>query len=1028
MDSLQQVRSEQSTPAQTFEALLSITGMTCSSCVASITEALNNKPWIHTANVNLLTSTATAIIDGKYPADQLVQIIEDLGFEAAIDRVNERQTRELAAAEEQTWQASFSVEGMTCSSCVGHITQALEALPWMKKVNVNLISNNTTVEFVEKKHVIDIQATINNVGYTASLMDLAELGNAEAKSGTRSIQLHVDGFFCEHCPMRVVSILEGLDTSIEISKAPSLRDPILNLTYTPRTPELTIRTIFETISSVDPKFRTTVYHPPSVEERARAVRDRERWQVLYRLILSFVAAVPSFIIGIVFMSLVPSTNKSRQYLMEPWANVFRAEWALFVISTPVYLLSADLFHRRALREIYLLWRPKSSTPLLRRFYRFGSMNLLISLGTSIAFVSSVVELGLASQSTSGMHNETRMFYFDSVVFLTLFLLTGRLLEAWSKAKTGDAVATLGKLRPSEALLVDFRGGEKRSLLVQVDALEVGDLVQIANGSSPPCDGVILQGEGRFDESSLTGESRPVQKSIGDDVFSGTVNKGNPVLIRTIKLAGSSMLDQIIEVVRESRGSRAPIERVADKITSYFVPLVTLAAITTWIIWLALGESGSIPADWLDTQSGWPYWSLQFAIAVFIIACPCGIGLAAPTALFVGCGLAAHNGILVKGGGQAFQESSQLDIIVFDKTGTLTQGGEPSITDHQYLRTSEAIDDSLLRGMIATLEESSRHPLARAVSAFLEKESSSSRPTSIEEIPGRGMKGSFESQENPKRLFTVLAGNERLLLEHDVEIEDPVAQQLDAWKKEAKSVILVAVRAEHAGSASIGKWVTRLVMAALDPLRPESPEIVQALQQRGIAVWMISGDNATTANAIGKAVGIPSENVIAGVLPEQKAKQIQYLQRSQTKASKSTFSTQKRDTNTRAIVAMVGDGVNDSPALTMADVGIAIGSGSDVAISSAEFVLISSHLSAIPLLLDLSRKVFTRIKFNFAWALVYNLIALPVAAGVLYPVRSHGSHVRLDPVWASLAMALSSISVVMSSLALKTRLPYLGFKE
>lgn len=1023
MDPLQQVRSEDSTPAQTFEALLSITGMTCSSCVASITEALNNKPWIHTANVNLLTSTATAIIDGKYPADQLVQIIEDLGFEAAIDRVNEHQTKELSAAEELAWQASFSVEGMTCSSCVGHITQALEAMPWMKKVNVNLINNNATVDFVGKTHVVDIQAIINDVGYTATLIDLAELGNVDGKGGTRSIQLHIDGFFCEHCPMRVLSRLEALNTSIEISKAPSLRDPILNLSYTPRIPEITIRTILETISSVDSKFRTTVYHPPSIEERAKAVRAREKWQVLYRLILSFVAAIPSFLIGIVFMSLVPSKTKGRQYLMEPWANVSRAEWALFIISTPVYLFSADLFHRRALREIYLLWRPKSSTPLLRRFYRFGSMNLLISLGTSIAYVSSVVELGLASQSTSGMHNENRMFYFDSVVFLTFFLLIGRLLEAWSKAKTGDAVATLGKLRPSEALLADSRSGEKRNSLVQVDALEVGDLVQVPKGSSPPCDGIILQGEGRFDESSLTGESRLVEKSIGDDVFSGTVNNGNPVLIRTTKLAGSSMLDQIIEVVRESQGSRAPIERVADKITSYFVPLVTLAAISTWIIWLALGESGALPIEWLDTQSGWPYWSLQFAIAVFIIACPCGIGLAAPTALFVGGGLAAQNGILVKGGGQAFQESSQLDIIVFDKTGTLTQGGEPSITDHQYLATLDVIDESLLRGMVATLEENSHHPLARAVSAFLGKEYSNVRSTSIEEIPGRGMKGSFESHESPKRLFTVLVGNERLLLEHDVVIEDPVFQLLDTWKKEAKSVILVAVRVEHADSTLIGKWVVPLVMAASDPLRPESAEIVQALQQRGIAVWMISGDNVITANAVGRAVGIPNENVIASVLPEQKAKQIQYLQRSQPKAGKTSNAT-----NTRAIVAMVGDGVNDSPALTMADVGIAIGSGSDVAISSAEFILISSHLSAIPLLLNLSRKVFTRIKFNFVWALVYNLIALPVAAGVLYPVRSHGNHVRLDPVWASLAMALSSISVVMSSLALKTRIPFLGFKK
>lgn len=1010
------------------EAHLSVNGMTCSSCVANVTQALKSKPWVQSANVNLLTNSAIAVVEGKDRSDQLVELIEDLGYEATVDRMNEIQGLKEKKPVEQLWRASLSIEGMTCSSCVENITHALELIPWTQKVIVNLLNANATVDFQDRKHIPDILATVDDAGYTATLSDLMDLSKITSDGNTRSVQIQVNGIFCEHCPTRIISALEAMHASVKLEKAPSLTDPVLKVTYVPNPPDFTVRHILRKIESIDPGFEPTIYKPPSLEERARVMHRRERWQVLYRVILSLTAAIPSFTIGIVFMSLVSSNNHTRKYLMEPWANVPRAQWALFVTSTPVYLLAADLFHRRALKEVYVLWRPRSSTPILRRFYRFGSMNLLMSLGTTIAYLSSVVQLILVSQQKSSVHGQTGSFYFDSVVFLTLFLLLGRFLEAWSKAKTGDAVAMLGKLRPSEAILVEPKKDEEGVHKVQVDTLEVGDIVKVPHGSSPPIDGIVLNGQGRFDESSLTGESQLIAKAVGDDVFSGTINQGNAILVRATKLAGSSMLDQIIQVVREGQARRAPIERIADKITSYFVPLITLTAIITWIIWLVLGESGALPADWLDIETGgWPFWSLQFAIAVFIIACPCGIGLAAPTALFVGSGLAAKNGILVKGGGEAFQESSQLDIMVFDKTGTLTEGGEPSITDHEYLETPTPIEKHSLKTMVKVLEESSSHPLAKAITAFLKDGNGDVRSKSIEEITGRGMKGTF-TNTHPGKLFTVLVGNERLLHEHNVSVEKSVAQLLDTWKTEAKSVILVAVRVQEGENLSANDWIVPLIMAASDPMRPESATVVNDLQKRGIAVWMISGDNTTTANAIGKAIGIPTSNIIAGVLPEQKAKEIQYLQKSQTKMPKRMFSRRKQETDIRATVAMVGDGVNDSPALTVADVGIAIGSGSDVAISSADFVLISPHLSAIPLLLELSRKVFTRIKFNFGWALIYNLIALPIAAGVLYPVKSGGNHIRLDPVWASLAMALSSISVVTSSLALKTSIPYAGFEK
>ncbi|KAK1918332.1 hypothetical protein P3342_001250 [Pyrenophora teres f. teres] len=434
-----------------------------------------------------------------------------------------------------------------------------------------------------------------------------------------------------------------------------------------------------------------------------------------------------------------------------WAgNVTRLSWALFILATPIYFLAADTFHRRALKELRSMWRPGSRTPYLHRFTRFGSMNMLISLGTTIAYAASIAELIMAATKRSeGSMDDS---YFDAVVFLTMFLLIGKFLEAYSKAKTGDAVTSLGKLRPNQAVLADADNGD---IKIATDLVEIGDTVRVHNGTSPPFDGDIIEGFSNFDESSLTGESRPVKKGEGDTVFSGTVNKGAPVKIRVTTVSGTSMLDQIINAVREGQSHRAPVERVADKITSYFVPFVIAVAIITWLLWLVLGKTGVIPSDWKNKGAGgWELWSLRFAIAVFVIACPCGIGLAAPTALFVGGGLAAKYGILVRGGGEAFQEASSLDCIVFDKTGTLTQGGDPAVTDHKLAGDQQS---ALVLGIVKSLEQNSNHPIARALVSFCDK-TAHQTPTAVDvdEIPGKGLKGTFRigGQE-----ITAIIGNE-----------------------------------------------------------------------------------------------------------------------------------------------------------------------------------------------------------------------------------------------------------------------------
>ena len=636
------------------------------------------------------------------------------------------------------------------------------------------------------------------------------------------VSILIDSMHCDQCPARVTGVLGRFNQRVNLDKAATIDDLIMTISYIPESPEFTVRAIISAISTVDEAFSHTIYHSPTVEERARRMHIRIRQRILYRVLLSI--AIPSFIIGIVYMSLVPQNNPGRNYLMERLRGVTRGEWALLVLAAAVYFVAADVFPRRAMKELYSMWRRGSPVPILRRFYRFGSMDMLMSFGTTIAYFSSTVELIIAATLPDAVNMERSTTYFDPVLFLTMFLLIGRLIEAYSKAKTGEAVTMLARVRPKEALLVlpnDEKKGGDGIQSVPIDTLDFGDVVRIVHGGFPPWDGTLLEGSGEFDESSLTGESRLVKKAVGDSVYSGTVNKGGPILLRITGISGASLLDQITSVVREGQARRAPIERVADLLTSYFVPVVTLVAISTWLIWLILGITGALPREYLVVAvGGWPFWSLQFAIAVFIIACPCGIGLAAPTALFVGGGLAAKHGILVKGGGEAFQEASGLGIIVFDKTGTLTQGGEPKITDHQFLLSDDdAWRKQTICNILKELEGNSSHPIGKAVGSFCESRMcTGAKAREVEEIAGKGMKGSFDDEILPYPL-EVLAGNEAFMVDHGIAPDIDASALLHSWKAQAKSVVLVAARA--VAIAGHSPWRLVAIFAASDPLRPES---------------------------------------------------------------------------------------------------------------------------------------------------------------------------------------------------------------
>lgn len=1043
-------------PLSSYTATLSISGMTCSSCTTTVTKVVGDLPFVTSTDVNLVANSATVTYQApEENVQKVIQAIEDAGYEATLHHVDPRNNS--LHESRQLYKTSISIKGMTCGSCVGTISNGLRELNFVRSVDIDLVGNSGTVTFEGKDNLTVILGKIEDLGYDAVEVATEAMSNGgKATSTERNVQIQIMGMFCNHCPINLKSSFAGIASQYQdlytVTQWPTLKDPILSITYNPAPPNLTVRDFIRTVSDTHEAFSATVYHPPTLEERSRQIQRAEQRNLLWRLLFTATVAVPSFIIGIVFMSLVPKSNLTRRWFEQPilGGNAMRIDWALFFATTPVMFYGADIFHRRALKEIWAMWRPRSRVPLLRRFYRFGSMNLLISAGTSVAYFSSLAVLIMdATSEPMPTHDDrTSDSYFDTVTFLTFFILIGRFLEAYSKAKTGDAVAMLSKLRPSEGLLVEQAPNNETTIRsVPVDQLEIDDIVQIPHGASPPTDGTVEQeGTFLFDESSLTGESKPVRKLLGDEVYTGSVNVSAPVRIKVTEVEGTSMLDRIVNVVRDGQAKRAPIERVADFITGYFVPVITLLALLTWVIWLSLGKSGSLPGAWLDAgQGGWAFWSLKFAIAVFVVACPCGIGLAAPTALFVGGGLAAKRGILVQGGGEAFQDASTLDAIVFDKTGTLTEG-QMKVTDFEILQREQLGDlpESVILTMARVMETSSTHPIAKAIAEYAAQTPTSLQyeHSQLEEVPGQGITGTFIfKQDSGETHYEAAIGNERILqFSSDGNLEDfhsestimpiekhskslstsqdffltPVLQKYQALGRSTAIFAIREIRDNSKKPVDPNRAFRPVAIFAIaDPIRSEAASVLQAMRGLGLGIHMCTGDNQTTALAIASQLGIPASNVRAGVLPQDKATYIQELQG--LSQNYTTTSSQKRTT-----VAFVGDGTNDTPALSAADVSIALASGSDVAMTTASFILLNNDLETILSLVKLAKRVFLRVKLNFAWAAVYNVCLIPVAAGVFFAIGANESHGgwRLGPVWASAAMALSSVSVVASSLALK----------
>jgi Cu+-exporting ATPase len=639
----------------------------------------------------------------------------------------------------------------------------------------------------------------------------------------------------------------------------------------------------------------------------RQVREKEIAGLKFMLAFSAAFAIPALFVGMVFMDL-------------PYHMLI-----LFLLATPVQFIAGRSFYLGA-------WSALKN--------RTASMDTLIAVGTSAAYGYSVAALlGLVQEQ-----------YFETAAVLITLVILGKYLEALAKGRTSEAIRKLMGLAPKTATVI--RNGQETE--IPIDEVIVGDLVLVKPGGKIPVDGTVTEGGSAVDESMITGESIPVEKTKGSAVIGGTINKHGVLRFEAARVGGDTVLSRIVRLVEDAQGSKADIQRFADRVSGIFVPVVIGIAIATFLAWFfVLGQP-------------FPF-SLMVAVAVLVVACPCSLGLATPTAIMVGTGIGAQRGILIKNA-ESLEMMHRINAVVFDKTGTITEG-KPKVTD--FLAGEQDPDRELLIGYAYAVERNSEHPLAEAIVEYAKAENAThGEVTGFVAIPGSGVSA-------------MVGGKSVYLGKPEKGMPDDTAAAIARLQEEGKTAMVLKVDGAQ-----------RAIIAVADTIKPTSARAVEDLRSLGIESWMITGDNERTAKAIAKTAGI--KNVFAGVLPQDKAASVKRLQESGWK------------------VAMVGDGINDAPALAQADIGIAMGSGTDVAMEAGTVVLMRSDPEDVPRAIRLGRKTISKIKQNMVWALIYNIIGIPIAAGVLYP--SFG--ILLSPIIAGGAMAMSSVSVVTNALTLR----------
>lgn len=800
---------------------------------------------------------------------------------------------------------------MSCATCAQTIEGALNSMDGVHKASVNFAAEKAVVEYdPETVSLKTLEDKINKLGYEV----LHE-----------KVLLDIGSMTCATCAQTIEKALNEREGVYEANVNFAAEKAAVE--YNPR--QISLAEVKKVVRDAGYE----VIEPEvGIEDKERVKRERYIRNLKVLLATSLALSIPTLVFS--WLKILPALPN----------NVW-----LFLLATPVQFLVGWTFYKGAYRG-------------LRN--RKANMDTLIAMGSSAAWIYSTVITFFPGVFPEGE------VYFDTAALIITFILAGKLLEAVAKGRTSEAIRKLMGLQAKTARVI--RKGEE--VEIPVEDVQVGDTVVVRPGEKIPVDGVVVDGYSAVDEKVITGESIPVEKKKGDEVVGATVNKTGALKFRATKVGADTVLAQIIKMVEDALGSKAPIQRLADVAASYFVPAVIITATLASLAWYFLGAASFT-------------FALTVFIAVLIIACPCALGLSTPTAIMVGVGKGAENGILIKSG-EALETAHKLQVVVFDKTGTLTRG-EPEVTDIVTIQAlfgnpssskTEVFSEEQVLQLAAVAEKNSEHPLGEAIfKRAREGQIKVEDPEFFNAVPGHGVEAEYNGMK-------ILLGNRKLMKKNKIGI-GILEEKIKALEEEGKTVMIVAVDKKPAG-----------VIAVADTLMEHSTEAIEALQKMGLEVAMLTGDNERTARAIAEQLGI--DRVLAEVLPADKASEIKRLQEE------------------GKTVAMVGDGINDAPALAQASIGIALGSGTDVAMETGDIVLIKDDLRDVVASIQLSRATMKKIKQNLFWAFAYNTALIPVAAGILYPLFN----TLLNPVYAAAAMASSSVTVVTNALLLKRFTP------
>ncbi|KAJ3413012.1 hypothetical protein HDV05_008603 [Chytridiales sp. JEL 0842] len=856
---------------------LSVQGMTCGSCVATIESSLRRTPGVLSCKVALMAERAEVEFDKSLLSEQkIADMIDDMGFEAAVLK------------EEVDGSVDLSIFGMTCASCSGTIEREVGKMPGMRSVSINLLGEQGHFVFDKTQVGIrDIVEKIEDLGFDALLIESGSNSQIESLNRTREIQEWRSAF----------------------------------------------------------------------------------WK-------SFAFGLPVFVISMI--------------LPESWVNLplFRGltlgPALMLLLTIPVQFGVGYRFYVAAFKAL-----------------KHGSytMDVLVVLGTTIAFVFSVVTLLITLITGT---TQTPEVFFETCVSLISFITLGRYLENVAKGRTSAALSKLMTLTPAQAVLIktDRATGTTTERSIPSEFIQPGDIIKVVPGERIAADGVVAYGKTNIDESLVTGESKPVNKKVGDAVIAGTVNGTGMFHFRATRVGTDTTLAQILKLVNEAQTSKAPIQDIADQVAGYFVPGVIVLGLVTFLFWVTVFScTGFVPVN-LKEGASWFYLALKIGISVIVVACPCALGLATPTAVMVGTGVGASHGILIKGGGP-LSIASKLTKVIFDKTGTLTVGKMNVVRHTNYLIMTTGLSDETLLEYVGCAEQGSEHSIGKSLHDYCKRQLKNSQfkftLESFDALPGLGVRcllfstsSELGGNAHQKKTVEILVGNQQLLESNGCPIPASHSHLHHLQESEGLTVVFVAVDRQLAGS-----------FALADQLKPESLGTVQALKDLGLEICMITGDQERTAQVIGRACGI--SEVHAGVSPQGKKKLVERMQRA------------------GHVVAMIGDGVNDSASIAQSDLGIAVFGGTDVAIDAASVVLMRDNMMQVVTAIDLCRTIYNRIRLNFVWATVYNILMIPLAMGFGLPWG-----IFLHPMLAGMAMSLSSVSVVLSSLLLKSYQPPHGY--